>query len=219
MLDAQRLREPIDLAADEPDAGPLPPDRDDAQPPPRGRSDHPIRRRMVGRDHGGTVRCDDALEQDQLGGEISLLGRVVVHVVARQVGEATDRHAHAVDAVLIEPVRGGFHREMRDAVFRQPVERASELDRIGRRERAVDLLFRRHQPDGADARRLVAQRLPDLPREGRNRRLAAGAGHRRDRLRLPRMEPRRHKRERAAHIVRAHESDVRPASPPARAPP
>ncbi len=76
-----------------------------------------IRMRAIRRDHGGAVRRDDALEQDQLGGEIRVLGRVIVHVIARQIGEAADRHTHAVDAMLVEAVRGGLHREMRDAVL------------------------------------------------------------------------------------------------------
>ena len=62
------------------------------------------------------------------------------------------------------------------------VERAVQLDRIGRGQRAVDLARRRHQADGADAGGLLAERRPDLAGEGGDRGLAAGAGDRRDRL-------------------------------------
>ena len=106
--------------------------------------------RIVGRNHCGAVSGDDALEQDQLRGEISFFGRVIVHVVAREIGEATDRHAHAIDAVLVEAVRRGFHREMRDAVLGEAVERARKLDRIGRGERTA-LLPDLDQPDGGRA--------------------------------------------------------------------
>ena len=93
MLEAQGLREAVDLGVDQPDAGAVAPDGEHAQPASRRRGDHLVGKRIVGRDHRGAVRRDDALEQDQLRVEIGSLGRVIVHVVAREVGEAADRHA------------------------------------------------------------------------------------------------------------------------------
>ena len=40
---------------------------------------------------------------------------MVIHVVAREVGEAAGGDAHAVEPVLIEPVRRCFKSKMRDA--------------------------------------------------------------------------------------------------------
>ena len=48
---------------------------------------------------------------------------MVVEMVARQVGEAAGREPHAVEPVLVEPVRRGFEREMGDALARELVER------------------------------------------------------------------------------------------------
>jgi hypothetical protein len=59
---------------------------------------------MIGRDH----RCaigNDQLEQPQLGGEIMRNIGMVIHVVARQIGEAAGVDAHAVEPVLVESVR------------------------------------------------------------------------------------------------------------------
>ena len=108
--------------------------------------------------------------------------------------------AHAVEAILIEPVRGGLEGEMRDALARDLVELPMQRDRIRRRQRAVDGALRRDQADGADAGGGVPEPLPDLPREGGDRGLAAGAGHRRNRRGLRGKESRRGQRQRAARI-------------------
>ena len=75
-------------------------------------------------------------------------------MVARKIGEGAGRDAHAVEPMLVEAVRGGFERQMRDAFARQLVERAMQFDRVGRRQRAVLFAFRRNDADGADAGRL-----------------------------------------------------------------
>ena len=82
---------------------------------------------------------------------------------------------------------------MRDAVAGDFVELPMQRNRIRRRQRAVDGALRRHQPDGADAGGSVTEPLPDLPREGGDRGLAAGAGDGRDGLRAAadRISPRR----------------------------
>ena len=38
--------------------------------------------------------------------------RVIVEMVAREIGEGRRREAHAVEPVLVEAVRGRFQREM-----------------------------------------------------------------------------------------------------------
>ena len=107
--------------------------------------------------------------------------------------------------ILVEPVRGRLEGEMRDAVAGDLVELPMQRDRIGRRQRAVDGALRRHQSDGADAGGGMAEPLPDLPREGGDRGLAAGAGHRRDGRGLARIKFRRGQRQRAARIWRDDE--------------
>src|SRR6185312_3177514 len=117
-----------------------------------------------------------------------------------EIGEAAGLNAHAIEAILIEPVRGRLERKMRDALARDLVELAMQRDRIGRRQRAVDGVLRGDQPDGADAGRGMAQPLPDLAGESGNRGLAAGAGDGGDRCRLPRKKFRRRQRQRTARI-------------------
>ena len=65
---------------------------------------------------------------------------------------------------------------MRDAFARDFVELAMQRDRIRRRQRAVDGALRRNQPDGADARRSMAEPLPDLARERGATVLRSGTG-------------------------------------------
>ena len=85
-------------------------------------------------------------------------------MVAREIGEGAGGDAHAVEPVLVEPVRGGLQRQMRDALAGQLIERAMQLDRIGRGQRAVFLALRRHHADGADARRRQARALAQICR-------------------------------------------------------
>ena len=129
-------------------------------------------------------------------------------MVAREIGEAAGGDAHAIEAILVEAVRGRLEGEMRDAVARDLVELAMQRDRIGRGQRAVDGALRRDEADGADARGVMAKALPDLPREGSHGRLAAGAGDGGDGLRLKRKESCRGQRQRAARIGRHHEGNV-----------
>ena len=159
-------------------------------------------------DHRGAVRIEKALEQNELRLEIGREGEVIVEMIAGDVGEARHRDAHAVEPVLVESMRGRFEREMSDAGIGEARERRVQFDGIGRGERAVPLLRRRHEPDRSDARGGEAERRPDLPGEGGDRGLSAGAGDGGDDCGLPREEFRRRKRERAAHIGRQHQRDI-----------
>src|SRR4051794_28011877 len=91
---------------------------------------------------------------------------------------------------------------MGDAVARDLVELAMQRDRVGRGQRAVDRALWRNQTDGADAGGRMSELLPYLAREGCDRSLAAGAGHRCNGLWLLRIKPRRGQRHRAARIGR-----------------
>ncbi len=160
---------------------------------------------MIGRDHRGAAVDHEIGKQSQLGGEVVRDVGMIIHMIARQIGKAAGGDADAVEAKLIEPVRGRFQCQMGNAVARDLVELAMQRDRIGRGQRAVNGALRRHQSDGADAGRWMTQRLPDLPRERRDRGLAAGAGDGGDGPGLPRIKGRRRQRQRAARIGRVHE--------------
>jgi hypothetical protein len=67
----------------------------------------PDRSRDVDR---GTV-TERGREEPTLGRGVGVERSVVVEVVLREVREAHDREARAVDAVLIERVRRHFHRD------------------------------------------------------------------------------------------------------------
>ena len=141
------------------------------------------------------------VEQAHLGGEIGVERAVVVEVVARQVGEGGRREAHAVEAALLDAVRGRLHREMRDTVGGEPVEALVQGDRVGGRQRAVDAAIRRDDADRAERGGGMAEGQPDLPAEGGDRGLAAGAGDRNDRLGLAGMESGGGPRQRVAGVV------------------
>jgi hypothetical protein len=110
--------------------------------------------------------------------------------------------------MLVEAMRGRLDRKIGHALTGELVERAVQLDRIWRGQGAVDLARGRHQADGADARRLLAGRGPDLACEGGDRGLAAGAGNRRDRVRLAGKEFGRSVRQRAPRIADLDEGDT-----------
>ena len=111
--------------------------------------------------------------------------------------------------MLIEAVRRRFDCQMRHALAGQFRKRAMQVNRIGRGQRAIGLALRRDHADGADARRLKAERRPDLPGEGRDRGLAAGAGDGGDGRGLLRIESRSRQRQRAVRVLC---DNVRPAA-------
>ena len=86
---------------------------------------------MIGRDHRRAIRRDQLAEQPQLGGKVVRHIRMVIHVVARQVGEAARDDTHTVQPILIEPVRGRLKGEMRDAFGGDFVELPMQRDQIG----------------------------------------------------------------------------------------
>ena len=156
----------------------------------------------VGVDDGGAVLRQQLGEQAQLGGEIGLHVGMVVEVVAAEVGEGRRNQAHAVEAVLVEPVRGGFESKVRDALRCQLRQRPVQRDRIGRGERAVHAAVGLDEADGAERCGLAAERGEDLAGEVGDRGLAAGAGDGDDGVGLRAEEARRHQRERAARLLR-----------------
>src|SRR5581483_9187763 len=113
---------------------------------------------MIGIDHGDAPRRDQRLEQAELGREIGFDAWVVIEMIARQIGEGARGNAHAVEPMLVETVRGGFECEMGDALGGKLVERAMQIDWIGRGQRAVDRTRRQNHADGAKARGGMSER-------------------------------------------------------------
>ena len=138
----------------------------------------------IGVDDGGAARRQQLGEQAQLGGEVGFHGRVIVEVVAAEIGEGRRLQPDAVEPVLVEAVRGGFEGEVRDALGRQLGQGLVQRDGIGRGQAAVDAAVGLDEADGAERGGLVAERGEDLPREVGDRGLAAGAGDGDDRLGL-----------------------------------
>ena len=140
-------------------------------------------------------------EQAQLGAQVVLEVRVIIHVVAGDVGEAAGRDLHAIETELVEAMAGGFQRQMVDAVLLQLRQQAVDFDRIRRGVLERDLAVRRHDADGAEAGGRHAQRGPDLAHEGDDGGFALGAGDGGDGLGLGAEEARGLTRQAEARIV------------------
>ena len=140
-------------------------DGDDAQTFRARGLDYFRRAVVIAGDHGSTTGRNEIAEQPHLGAEVVRDGWMIIHVVARQIGETAGGDAHAVEPELIEPVRGRFEGQMRDAVGGNFVELLVKRDRIRRRQRAIDRAPGRYQADGADAGGSMPEPFPDLARE------------------------------------------------------
>ena len=120
MFEHELLRKALDGGLDQPDALAcaiaVAADGDDAQMFRTRGVDHLLRAIMIGRDHGRATRRNEIAKQPQLGVEVMRDVGMIIHVVARQIGEAAGGDAHAVEPELVEPVRGRFERQMGDAV-------------------------------------------------------------------------------------------------------
>ena len=125
----------------------------------------------VGVDDRDAMFAHDFGKQAQLRREIALEILVIVQMIARDVGEPGGGDVHRVEAVLIEPVAGGFQRQTIDAVFRQPREQRMNFNRIGCGVLQRDFARWRHHADGSHAGGLAALMLP-----------RSGAGKRRPRF-------------------------------------
>src|ERR1700686_1219839 len=92
---------------------------------------------MVGGNHRRAALGDEIAEQPELGGKIMRNIRMVVHVVARQIGKTAGADAYAVEPILIKPVRRSLEGKMGTALARDLVELPMQRNRIRRRQRSV----------------------------------------------------------------------------------
>jgi len=90
---------------------------------------------VIGNDDSGTAGLDKVREQPELGGEISLQCRVVIEMIAAEVGETACCDPHAVEAMLIKSMGRSFDGQMTHAFARELIERYPEVhdgyDRLG----------------------------------------------------------------------------------------
>ena len=128
-----------------------------------GRRDGRRRPRVVGEDDRRRALRQQRLEQPQLGLVIVLDRRMIVHVVAAEIGEAAGGEPDAVEPALVEAMARRFHRRMRDAGVGEFREQAMQRDRVGRGQRAIFVAAGRDDAGRADAGRRLAGLLPDLP--------------------------------------------------------
>ena len=147
----------------------------DVEPARGGSGDDDIRIGAVEVDHRRYAGFRQRGEQPELGGEVILDGGVVIEVVAPEIGVAHRREIDAVEAALLDPVRGGLHGEIGDAVVGEPRQGRVQGDRIGGRQRAVGGAPVRDDAHRAEARGVRAETRQDLAHEIRDRTLAAGA--------------------------------------------
>ena len=139
----------------------------------------------IGIDDGRIARREQRTEQAQLGREIMIQRRMVIEVIARQVGEGAGHQPDMIEPMLGEAMRRGFQRHMGDPGLGQRSQRLMQGDRVGRRQGAVDFTIGGDDPQGPERGGLAALRLPDLAHEGGHGGLAAGAGHGHDGAGLP----------------------------------
>ena len=59
---------------------------------------------MIDIDYSGAAGLDKISKQPELGFQISVEARMIIQMVARDIGEAGGFHPHAVEAMLIEAV-------------------------------------------------------------------------------------------------------------------
>ena len=114
-------------------------------------------------------------------------------MVAAEIGEGARRQDEAIEAHLLEAVRGGLQRQMGDAFIGKFGHQGLQPHRIGRGVVRCPFASGCDHADGPHAGRLIAELAPDLAHEGNHRGLAVGSGHRHYRLRLAAKKARRHK--------------------------
>ena len=86
--------------------------------------------RIVNIDNGGAARHQQIGEQPRFGSEIGVDIRVMVQMIAAEIGKAGDMHIHAVQTVLFQPVAAGLDRKMGNAGAGQLVQGRMQAQRI-----------------------------------------------------------------------------------------
>ncbi len=153
----------------------------------------------------------DFREKTLLRREIGGFVAVVIEMIAAEGRKDANLGADSVETALVQAVTGRFDRGGGDAGAGQLRQRGHQFHRVGRRQPAIAYDVRADDAQRADAGGGPAKRRPDLTRELRRRRLAAGAGDQRDDRRAHTVERRREFGEPTARIV--HLDHLDPVAP------
>ena len=207
-LDAESLTEAIRNNVDDAELPPRPSGADEGVAAPRGGGHHRRRVIAVHVDDRRPARGEDRGKEPELGGEIVRDGRMVVHMVAAEIGEAGGSEPETVKPALIEPVARRLDRGGGDALPRETRKGGMEGDRVRRGQAAIGAPAAADHAERADRRRFLAGACENLAGEGCDRGLAAGPGDGDELLRLPSVEARRHQRERAPRVVCENQGDA-----------
>jgi hypothetical protein len=127
--------------------------------------------------------------------------RMVVHVIVAEIGETAGREPDTIQTALVEAVAGSLHGRMRHTHIRKLGQQRVERDGVRCGQRPVFDAAGRHDARRANAGSGQSSPGPNLAREGGDRGLAAGAGDRHHRCRLPSVEERRELRQGEPRIV------------------
>ncbi len=209
-LDFGALAETLVLDALQPQEIAVPANRQHVQAGGMRRTNRRLGPRIVGEDDGRRALWQQRVEQAQLGAVILLDRRMIIHVVAAEIGEAAGGKPHAVEPALVEAVARRFHRGVGDAGIGQFRQQPVQFDRIGRGQLAVVVAARRNHAGRADACGCMPGLLPDLAGKGGDGGFSAGAGNGDHGFGLAREKPRRDLCQREPRIVdRQHRRGLR----------
>ena len=160
------------------------------------------RPRIVGPHHARAVVRYDLVEQPHLGGEIVLHRRVIIEVIAAEVGERPGHDLRPLVAELRQPVARCLISDVGDALAREAAEIGEKRDDIGGGQSGRNRLVRRCHPQRADRGRAVPSHAPQLPGHLDATGLAVGPGDRDNRCGDRGEEPRRKPGKGAARVIR-----------------
>src|SRR5690606_15186284 len=124
------LAETLMLHALESDEIALASDRLDVASGKRRRFDGLRRKMIVGEDDGWRPLRQKRVEETHLRAQIFLDGRVIIHMVATEIGEGTGSKLDAIETALVETMRRSFHGGMGDAFVGKFGQHAMQLHRI-----------------------------------------------------------------------------------------
>jgi hypothetical protein len=160
-----------------------------------------LRPGIISEDHRRRAFRKQRVEQAHLRRHVVVHGRVIVHVVAAQIGKSRNAQGHPVKPALIEAVARGLHRRMGHAFARQFGKQPVQRHWVGRRQRAVFGASGRRHAGCAQHGGLLSGTSPDLSQEGGDRGLSGCTGHRRHHTGLRSEEGSRHARQRLSGIL------------------
>ena len=133
MLDDEVLRKAVRRGRDEPQALAGPPDGDEFKPACFRFGGDGLAALAVDINDSPGARRQQFTEQAELLREIIVEARVIVQMVARDIGEGAGGKCDAVDAALLQAVARGLEGKMGDAVLGESGKDRMKLDRVRRR--------------------------------------------------------------------------------------